>query len=299
DQKAYSAMATVSQTRGGHLLKAGAEFRLYKQFRLDRGNLNGTYNFSAGFTQRNPLQADATSGSALASFLLGYPSGGTVALNAGSDQSYANYIVYVQDDWKLSPRATLNLGLRYDYQGPVHEAHNAMTVGYDATTANPLQLPPGTINPATGQPFGTLRGGLIYAGVNGAPETPYKGDFGDIQPRVGFAYKISERVAARANYGRSYLGISACCGRVQQDRFSQTTDMVVSGPLIGVPVTSLDSPFPGGRFLQPVGSSLGIATRNGDNFSYRNPNFKIPYTDLWMAGVNLELPWNIGLDVAY
>ena len=66
-----------------------------------------------------------------------------------------------------------------------------------------------------------------------------------------------------------------------------------------MPVTPLDSPFPGGRFLQPVGSSLGLGTRNGDNFSFRNPDFKVPYTDLWMAGVNLELPWAIGLDVAY
>jgi outer membrane receptor protein involved in Fe transport len=304
DQKAYAVKSTVSQTRGAHLVTAGAEFRLYKQFRLDQGNLNGTYAFSGGFTQRNPLQSDATSGSALASFLLGYPSsngntGSNVSINAGSDQRYANYIVYMQDDWKLSPRATVNLGLRYDYQQPVHEANNAMTVGYDRTTPNPLQLPAGTINPATGQPFGTLRGGLMYAGVNGAPATPYKGDFSNIQPRVGLTYKVTDRLAARANYGRSYLGISACCGGVQQDGFSQTTDMVVNGPAIGVPVTTLDSPFAGGGFLQPVGSALGLATRNGDNFSYRNPDFTLPYTDLWMAGVNVELPWNVGLDIAY
>ena len=299
DQTAYAIKSSVSQTRGTHLLTAGGEFRLYKQFRLDQGNLNGTYAFTAGFTQRNPLQADATSGVALASFLLGNPSTGNVAINAGSDQRYANYIAYVQDDWKISPRATLNLGLRYDYQQPVHEASDAMTVGYDATTPNPLQLPAGTINPATGQPFGVLRGGLMYAGVNGAPETPYKGDFDNIQPRVGFTYKVSERIAARANYGRSYLGLSACCGGVQQDGFSQQTDMIVNGPNIGVPVTAFDRPFPGGQFLQPIGSALGLATRNGDNFSFRNPDFKIPYTDLWMAGVNLELPWSIGLDVAY
>jgi len=304
DQKLYALKSTVSQARGTHRLTAGGEFRLYKQFRLDQGNLNGTYAFSGGFTQRNPLQSDGTSGSALASFLLGYPSsngttGSNVSINAGSDQRYANYIVYLQDDWKVSPRATVNLGLRYDYQQPVHEANNAMTVGYDRTTPNPLQLPPDTINPATGRPFGMLRGGLMFAGVNGAPTTPYKGDNNNIQPRVGFTYKVSDHIAGRANYGRSYLGISACCGGVQQDGFSQTSDMIVSGPLIGVPVTSLDSPFPGGRFLQPVGSSLGIATRNGDNFSYRNPDFTLPYTDLWMAGVNLELPWSIGLDVAY
>jgi hypothetical protein len=303
DQRAYSIMSTMSRTMGGHLLKMGGDFRLYRQLRLDQGNLNGTFAFDGRFSRRNPLTGDGT-GNSFADFLLGYPSangntGSTVAIGAQSDQRYPNYDVFVQDDWKLSARATLNLGLRWDYQAPVTEAHDQQTIGFDATSPNPLQLPSGTINPATGQPIGTLRGGLLYAGVNGNSRSPYKGDWNNFQPRIGLTYKVTDWISARANYGRSFLGISACCGGVQQDGFSQTTNIIVAGPDIGVPVTTLDSPFPGGQFLQPVGNSLGLATTNGQGMSFRNPNFKVPYTDLWMAGVNLELKWNMGLDVAY
>jgi hypothetical protein len=110
---------------------------------------------------------------------------------------------------------------------------------------------------------------------------------------------VSDWISARANYGRSYLGITACCFGVQQDGYSQTTSIITAGPLIGVPITTLDSPFPGGQFLQPIGNTLGLATTNGQAFSFRNPDFEVPYADQWMAGVNLELPGKIGLDIAY
>jgi len=294
----YGVQSTLSRTQGRHLLKTGAEFRLYQLIRKDVGNQNGSFSFNENFTRFNALQGDGT-GNGFATFVLGFPTSGSVDVNAQSDQRYPYFNVFVQDEWKLSANATLSLGLRWDYQGPVTEAHDRMTVGYDATSANPFQLPAGTINPATGQPFGTLRGGLLYAGVNGNSRSPYKKDWNNIQPRVNFAYRLADWISARANYGRSYLGITACCGGVQQDGFSQTTNVIIAGPQIGVPVTSFDSPFPGGQFLQPVGNSLGLATTNGQGFSLRNPDFKIPYADQWMAGVNLELPGDIGLDVAY
>jgi hypothetical protein len=294
----WSAQSTLSRTMGGHLVKAGAQWRLYRMIRSNVGNQNGSYSFNSGFTQRNALNGDGT-GNAFASFLLGYPSSGSVDINAESDQRYPNYNLFVQDDWKLNERTTLNLGLRWDYQSAVTEVNDAMTVGYDASTPNPFQLPAGTINPATGQPYGTLRGGLLYAGVNGNPRTPYNGDWNNIQPRVGITYRVNDWMSARGNYGRSYLGITACCFGIQQDGFSQTTNIITAGPQTGVPITTLDSPFPGGQFLQPVGNSLGLATSNGQGFSFRNPDFEVPYSDQWMAGVNLELPGHMGLDIAY
>lgn len=294
----WSAQSTVSRTMGAHLVKAGAEYRLYRMVRKNVGNQNGTYAFNSGFTQRNPLQGDG-SGNAFASFLLGYPSSGSVDVNAESDQHYPTYNLFVQDDWKLNPRTTINLGLRWEYQSPVTEKQNRQTVGYDPTAANPFQLPAGTINPATGQPYGTFRGGLSYAGVNGNSRSPYGSDWKDFQPRVGLTYRVNDWISARGNYGRSYLALTACCFGVQQDGFSQTTSIIVNGPATGVPITTLDSPFPTGQFLQPVGNTLGLATTNGQGFSFRNPDFKVPHGDQWMAGVNLELPGKIGLDVAY
>lgn len=294
----WSAQTTLSRTMGTHLMKAGAQYRLYRMIRKNVGNQNGTYAFNDSFTRRNALTGDG-SGNGFATFLLGYPTSGSVDINAESDQHYPNYNLFVQDDWKIGPRATLNLGLRWDYQSPVTEVHDAMTVGYDPNSPNPFQLPAGTINPATGQPYGTLRGGLLYAGVGGNSRSPYKGDWNNIQPRIGLTYRVTDSISARANYGRSYLGITACCFGVQQDGFSQTTNLITAGPLTGVPITTLDSPFPGGQFLQPVGNTLGLATANGQGFSFRNPDFEIPYSDQWMAGVTIELPWKLSLDAAY
>jgi hypothetical protein len=294
----YGAQATLSRTQGRHLLKTGAEFRLYQLIRKDVGNQNGSYTFGDGFTRFNALQGDGT-GNGVATFLLGYPTAGSVDILAESDQRYSYFDVFVQDEWKISGNATLSLGLRWDYQRPVVEAHDFMTVGYDAARANPFQLAPGTVNPATGRPFGTLSGGLLFAGVNGNRRSPYKKDWNNIQPRINFAYRVADWISARLNYGRSYLGITACCGGVQQNGFSRTTNIITAGPQIGVPITTLDSPFPSGQFLQPVGSALGLATTNGQGFSFRNPDFEVPYADQWMAGVNLELPGNMGLNLAY
>lgn len=294
----WSAQSTLSRTMGTHLLKAGAEYRLYRMIRKNVGNQNGTYAFSSGFTQRNALSADG-SGNAFASFLLGYPSSGSVDIEAESDQHYPTYNLFVQDDWKLNARTTINLGLRWEYQSPVTETGNRQTIGYDPNTANPFQLPAGTINPATGQPYGTLRGGLLYAGVGGNSRSPYGSDWKDFQPRLGVTYRLRDWISARGTYGRSYLARTACCFGVQQDGFNRTTGIIVNGPQTGVPVTTLDSPFPGGQFLQPVGNTLGLATTDGLGFSFRNPGFKVPHADQWMTGVNVELPGKIGLDVAY
>ena len=79
--------------------------------------------------------------------------------------------------------------------------------------------------------------------------------------------------------------------------------MITGGPLIGVPIVALDSPFPPSLFrpasCSRSGNTLGLANNNGQSISFRNPDFRVPHADQWMAGGNLELPGNIGLDVAY
>jgi len=294
-----SVQSVVSKTAGRHLLKAGAEFRMYQLIRSNVGNNMGIFTFNSNFTQRDPnAGASNTQGNGFASFLLGLPDSASVDINHGSHQRYDNYGVFFQDDWQISPRATLNLGLRWDHQSPVAEANNAQVVGFDPTATNPIQLPQGTINTATNQPFGTLKGGILFAGVNGNPSKPYNGDWKNFQPRVSFAYKVTNRLTARANYGRSYLGMTACCAGVIQNGFNQTTSIDTYNPQPGLPFRYLDSPFPAG-ILQPTGSSLGLATGVGQSVSFRNPDFRVPFTDQWMAGLSVDLPWHIGVNVAY
>jgi hypothetical protein len=283
----YSLQSSLSRTSGRHFLKLGGEFRTYRLTRFDLNDLNGAYNFNGDFTRRDPQQGDATSGNAFASFLLGFPATAFVDINPQSVRRYDYYGVFVQDEWKINQRASLSLGLRWDYQAPVTEKNDEIIVGFDATTPSPLQVPGLQI-----------RGGLLYAGVNGNPHAPYRGDWNNIQPRANFTYKISERLLGRASYGRSYLALTgAAIEGINQNGYSQRTSMVTSVQT-GIPFRTLTNPFPEG-FLEPLGNALGLATGIGTAITFQNTGFEVPYTDQWMAGVSLELPWQVGLELAY
>jgi carboxypeptidase family protein len=299
---AYSLNSNVSKSLGRHFVKLGGEARAYQFFRQDEVSSNGTFTFANTFTRRDPLNnTGATSGSGMASFLLGLPTSGNVTLGTPRTEQYRYYAVYLQDDWKLGSRATINAGLRWDYQPPVSVKDNLTLSGFDSTSTNPLQaqLPQGaaTINPATGQPL-TLRGGFLFAN-HGGPERPYKGDWNNIQPRLGLTYRVNNWLSARTNYGRSYLGLSSSGqAGVYTTDFQRATPFVAFAPNGVDPLTPWATPFPSG-FLQPVGGELGLLTAIGTGQTIPNPDFEVPYTDQWMAGLDIQLPWKIGLDVAY
>ncbi len=299
---AYSASTTLSKTLGRHLAKIGGEYRAYQFYRQDEVASNGSFTFGNNFTRRDPLSnSGAASGNEFATFLLGLPTSGNVVIGTPRTEQYRYYAAFIQDDWKIGARATLNLGLRYDYQPPVTVKDNLTVSGFDFNAVNPLQsqLPQGanTINPATGQPL-TLKGGLLYAN-RGGPKAPFKSDWNNIQPRVGFTYKVNDWLLARSNYGRSYLGLSSSGQNgVYTTDFQRTTPFIATAPGGVDPGTPWANPFPSG-FLQPLAGELGLLTALGTNPTIPNPDYEIPYTDQWMAGVDIQMPWKIGLDVAY
>ena len=86
-------------------------------------------------------------------------------------------------------------------------------------------------------------------------------------------------------------------GGLIQTGFSQDTNMITSVQT-GIPFNTLSNPYPNG-FLQPANGSQGLLTGIGTNISFVNPDFAVPYADQWMAGVNVELPGSIGVDLAY
>jgi hypothetical protein len=186
--KIYSVQASVSKTAGRHFLKLGGEFRNYRPDRVSLGDANGRFDFSRGFTQRDPQSGDATSGNAFASFLLGYPPGGGVDINTTSERQYLYDALFVQDDWKATARLTINAGLGWDYQVPPTERNDRLTVGFDPASPSSFRIP-GL----------DLKGGLLFAGVDGSPRYPYKRDANNVQPRVGLAYQLHDRVVLRGN----------------------------------------------------------------------------------------------------
>jgi outer membrane receptor protein involved in Fe transport len=210
-----------------------------------------------------------------------------VDVNATSARQYLYYSAFFQDDWKVTRRLTLNLGLRWDYQAPVTERFNRQLVGFDYTSPSPLQVP-----------GFDLKGGPIFAGGDGQGRAAYKSDFSNIQPRAGVAYEIRQGLVFRANYGRSYLPLTGSdLEGINQTGFGRRTGLI-SSLQVGIPFNTLDSPYPDG-ILQPFGSSLGLGTNIGSGISFINPDFKTPFVDQWMVGFDIELPWKVAVDISY
>ncbi|HEY6403139.1 MAG TPA: TonB-dependent receptor, partial [Blastocatellia bacterium] len=112
---ATSFSETLNKTTGAHSLKFGGEIRVLRDNYNAPTSSFGTFGFNKGFTQRDPLAGDAASGNAFASLLLGYPAGASVPINPSFAYQHLYYGFFFQDDWRISRRLTLNLGLRWDY----------------------------------------------------------------------------------------------------------------------------------------------------------------------------------------
>jgi hypothetical protein len=283
----YSVNGSISRSAGKHLTKLGGEFRSYRLNRINFGDGTGRFQFQRGFTQRDPQQGEQTAGNAFATFLLGYPSGETwVDQNASSARQYVYYAAYIQDDWQLSPKLTLNLGLRYDVQLPPTERYDRLTTGFDLESANPFQVP-GL----------SLRGGPVF--VSDGRRSPYKTDWTGLQPRLSASYRLTDAMILRGNFGRSMLPLTGDRQEsIQQTSFSQRTSFI-SSIQTGIPFNTLDNPNPEG-LLAPTSGTLGLGTGIGTGITFNNTEFSVPYTNQWMAGLSWELPfWNLSLDAAY
>ncbi|HZS06693.1 MAG TPA: TonB-dependent receptor [Blastocatellia bacterium] len=293
---------SLSHVRGNHSLKVGGEVR---DLRVNAKGASfsfggGLFLFNRDFTSQFP-QIDNGSGNAIASLLLGYPNNN----NNGVDNlpqvafRWGYYAVYVQDDWKITPLLTLNLGLRYDYESAPTERYNRQNRGFAFNQASPLAAQVKNAPGASECPAcANLTGGLLFAGVGGQDRAAFDSDTNNIQPRFGAAYRLFEKTIIRGGYGLFYL---------PQAEFGGTTGYSISTPFVAttgggaqafIPANTLSNPFPSGLF-QPTGASLGLLTQAGGGVTFNLPTRRIPKTHQFSFGVQQELPWRLKLDVSY
>ena len=272
----------VSKTIGRHSVKFGGEFRSI----LD--NINspttnfGSYTFNSTFTQANPLTATAGTGNPIASLLLGMPASGTAPINAALAWGYHYYGAFVQDDWRLTGKLTLSLGLRWDYETPVTERNNQENAGFDPNAASPLQVP-----------GYNLKGGLLF--TSSGNRLPYGRDLNNVQPRIGIAWHPIPKTVVRAGYGLSYLATFTPAGT---QGFSTSTPYVATNGSVFSSGNTLSNPYPDG-ILTPTGSSLGLATFLGQSISFVDRNRVVPYVHQFSIGIQRELPWRAVVEASY
>jgi outer membrane receptor protein involved in Fe transport len=279
----YSWSETLSKTVGSHSLKTGLNFRVIQNNQANPTSSTGTFTFNRGFTQFNPQQADAASGDEFASFLLGTPASGSVPVNAAFAFQSRYYAVFLQDDWRVNDRLTLNLGVRWDYESPNTERYNRQNRGFDISALSPVQVPG----------FETLYGGLLFTDSN--HRNPYQKDLNNFQPRIGLAYKFTPTTVFRAGYGMTYLP-TFDIGYNNGFNISTAFNSSVNGGL--TPATYLSNPYPNG-ILQPAGSALGLSTLLGQSFQFSDPYRVVPFVHQFSAQLQQQLPWQTLLSVGY
>jgi len=280
----WSLQPNLSMQRGRHLIKAGADLRLSRGHYFRNTTPAGSFSFGVG--QTGGPRADtpaATSGFGLASMLVGY-GGGSLPSNTGVSIQNLYYGLYVQDDFRVTPKLTLNLGLRWEYETPRTERYDRTTRGFAYTTPSPLR--------ATGL---DLRGGLLYAGADGAPRGLTEPDRNNFGPRVGFAYSLTKKIVLRGGYALSYIPV---VGSVEPTGYSNTTPWIASTDG-GITVFGrLSNPFPGG-LLPPIGNSQGLRTLVGQDISFVEPGSRAPKFHTWQFDIQRELPSQMLIEVGY
>ncbi len=172
---------------------------------------------------------------------------------------------YLQDDWRVNSKFTLNYGLRIEHQDGLREQNNNTTVGFDPNATSALSsvtIPEAWIQPAARRRK-QVKGGLMYAGVDGNQET--QGNPPVIRsPRVGVVYSVNTKTVVRSGYGIFWAPWNApvpnpATSNYGQVGFTQNTLVPQTAP---VPTVSLTNPFPNG-LIQPSGSTLKAATGAG------------------------------------
>lgn len=297
----WSANGTLSKLVGRHTVKAGVDFRTIGIDTQSFSGGAGELNFDRQYTGANPLtngvNGATPSGNALASLLLGYPSGdpgnqSRILVSAPANYFTRYYGAYLQDDFRVSPKLTINGGLRIEHEDGLREEENRFTVAFDRTLNPGGALGNVVVNGKA------VRGGLVYAGVNGAATQQGNQPSLKYSPRFGFVYSANPKTVVRGGYGiyqapwnYQFVG-SANYGQVgySQNTYISQTQFA--------PTVLLNNPFPSG-VTQPRGNSLGALEGVGSNIEFIDQDKGAPWVQQYSLDINRELPGNMAIGFEY
>jgi outer membrane receptor protein involved in Fe transport len=303
---------TLDKVHGNHQIKFGFDGRIHQINYIQTNAPNGIFTFNADGSNACPSGFDACGGDSMASFLMSQITQGCNDNNCGSTYEIQSrpattnyqYGFFAQDNWKVTPKLTLNLGLRYDVTLPRTDRNNEQN-SFDPNVPNPLNGGSLTYTDAvTSQPVTVpLTGGEVF--VSSKQRTNYATDWSNIQPRIGFAYQFAQKTVVRGGYGIYYgQSRSGVTGVVPYGSrgFNQFTDVVTTFNNDGAtPYLHLNNPYPNG-LIQPPGNSLGLL--NDVGFGGNGPlrtgaGNRTPNEQSWSFGFERQLPGNIVFNAEY
>jgi hypothetical protein len=258
------------------------------------------------FTQGpDPTRTTTTGGHDIASFLLGTPSQGYVDINANRAVQNRYWSFYVQDDWKTSDRLTMNIGIRFEHEEGTTERYDRGNAGFDFGATNPVEAAARANYAKNPIPeLAELRapGGLLFLATDGIGREHINTKPLLLAPRLGVAYRISDRLVWRMGYGVYYAPNNI--NNFRLDGFSLATRMLTSLDGNLTPFHTLSNPFPNG-LTSPPGSAGGLLTGVGQAITTAAagpdgvPDFRHGLTQQYSGGLQGILPGDISFEANY
>lgn len=302
----FSPQISIHSVYGHHAIKYGANFIAVQYNNFSPGHSGGTFSFNRSFTQGpDPTVSSSLSGFDFASYLLGMPGSGSVDFNAVPAESVKYFGFFLHDDWKIAPRLTLNLGIRFSHEGPITERFNRGNAGFDPNATTPIAAQAQAnyaANPVPQLAQLNVKGGLGFLGQGNTPAGYLSVPTLYYEPRFGAAYRISKRIVWRGGYGIFIAPNNN--SNFQTNGFSLTTNMVTSLNNNLTPFNTLSNPFPTGVAMPP-GASGGVLTGVGSSITGglaglgSVPAFKDAMNQQFSTGFQFVLPGEVSLETSY
>jgi hypothetical protein len=284
-ERTESLQVNATKQWSAHTLKFGGDLEFsYQNGPGDGGWLRApTFNFDQGLTSGpTVLPGATTSGSAVASLLLGYGSGGSAPYPAPLAEGHHDWALYVQDNWRISSRLTLDYGLRWEIQGPTTDRYNRFS------TFNFYVPPPISV------PGMNLQGAIQFdtGGNRGMWDTAWL----DFAPRIGLSYKVTSKLVFRAGFGIYFV---PSLGDENPIGYSTNTPWLSTAAGDGIhPGTPISNPFPTG-FIPAAGNSQGAATGLGQGITAVLRNHSNGYTQNYSVDFQYALTSDMLLELGY
>jgi hypothetical protein len=310
-QHSYVFTDNLSWTRGRHSAKFGAELRFEQFTILEPAAARGYMDFGGNFVINDNLASPGTGGEAFASFMQGIPDGGSItSVTPNIDYRRQIYAIYALDDIKVTPRLTLNLGLRYELFTTIKEADNQQstfdfsTLSLIAPRGQNMQLTPTLGTELTLHNTGSR--GLISPDLN------------NFAPRIGLAYQLANKLVLRSGYGIFYGGQengpfsnpspgfnppflsseaygTPCAAPTANPALNQLDCSISVANNNGLALNQLKA-----GFSNNVNTNLSpLADPNAPEIYSLDPHLVTPYTQQWHLGLEYQLPGDTVLEVSY
>ncbi len=288
----FTFFPSVTRVRGSRTIKAGMDLRWIQYSTQNSGDIL-TFTANDGFTRADYQRSDGVSGNGLATWLLGTPTSGAVNINMFPIYLYRYFAPWAQHDWKATRRLTLNFGFRWDLNQPPNERHNRLNRSFDASAISPVDA---MIDRERFPDVPTIKGGLLFAGVDEVPRSAADLYLKTLQPRIGFAYALNRKTVVRGGWGRYYVNPNN--DYLQNTGFNARTDMVVTLDEQRTALANrLTDPFP--TIIRPEGNSSGLMTYVGRGFNFINPHFQIPYVNQFSFSIQRALSARSRIELSY